>query len=133
MNKTNKPLTMTAKPPAPILRPSLATAAKTVSQATLEKTKSQPLQTQAARRKIRFEVDAPRAWSVVLVGTFNGWKPGATPLNRIDGGNWAGELFLAPGRYEYRLVVDGHWVDDPKAKAYVPNPHGGRNALLQVE
>jgi hypothetical protein len=39
---------------------------------------------------------------------------------------------LSPGRYEYRFVVNGEWVDDPKAKASVPNPHGGRNAVLVV-
>jgi len=131
MNETNKRLT-TAKPPIPVLRPCLETVAKTVSQAGLGEDKCHPVQTQVPRYKIRFEVDAPRAWAVGLVGTFNDWKPGATPLNRIESGKWTRELSLAPGRYEYRLVVDGYWVDDPKAKAYVPNPHGGRNAVLQV-
>ena len=67
-----------------------------------------------------------------MVGTFNDWKPGATPLNGLHSGKWARELSLAPGRYEYRFVVDGHWIDDPKAEVYVRNPHGGRNAVLQV-
>ena len=70
--------------------------------------------------------------SVSVVGTFNDWKSGATPLNRGGTGKWARELAVAPGRYEYRFVVDGRWVDAPDAKAYVPNPHGGRNAVLQV-
>jgi 1,4-alpha-glucan branching enzyme len=77
-------------------------------------------------------LDAPRAWSGLLVGTFNDWKPGATPLNGINGSKWARELFRAPGRREYGFVVDGHWVDDPKDKACVANPHGGKNAVLQV-
>ena len=127
MNETNGPLTR------PTPRPSSATAPKAVPLATLGETKSQPVPTQANWGKIRFELDAPRAWSVLLVGTFNDWQPGATPLNGINDGKWARELSLAPGRYEYRFVVDGHWIDDPKAKAYVPNPHGGRNAVLQVE
>ena len=41
-------------------------------------------------------------------------------------------MFRAPGRREYGFVVDGHWVDDPKDKACVANPHGGKNAVLQV-
>jgi hypothetical protein len=41
-------------------------------------------------------------------------------------------LGLPPGRYEYRLVVDGAWVDDPTAMEFVGNPHGGRNAVVVV-
>jgi len=92
----------------------------------------QPAQAQAARRTVRFELNVPKAWSVSVAGSFNDWKPGATPLTALGSGKWAKELPLAPGRYEYRFMVDGKWVDDPKAKAYVPNPHGGRNAVLEV-
>jgi 1,4-alpha-glucan branching enzyme len=77
-------------------------------------------------------VDVPKARSVYVVGTFNNWKPGATPLLWIGGSRWFKDLPLAPGRYEYRFVVNRKWVDDPKAKAYVPNPQGGRSAVLQV-
>jgi len=28
--------------------------------------------------------------------------------------------------------VNGEWVDPPNAKAYVPNPYGGRNAVVEV-
>lgn len=50
----------------------------------------------------------------------------------VDGG-WLKELVLPPGRYEYRLVVDGQWTDDPSAKKFVPNPHGGRNGVIEVQ
>jgi hypothetical protein len=39
---------------------------------------------------------------------------------------------LAPGTYEYCLVVDGQWMPDPLAKETVPNPFGGRNSVLKV-
>lgn len=76
----------------------------------------------------------------MLVGTFNNWEhgatsllpQGATPLVPQGGTKWVREVFLAPGRYEYRFVVDGKWIDDPKATAFVPNPHGGRNAVVTV-
>ncbi len=51
---------------------------------------------------------------------------------RLTDGTWAKELILAPGRHEYRFVVDGEWVDDPAATDYVPNPFGGMNAVLTV-
>ena len=39
---------------------------------------------------------------------------------------------LAPGIYEYCLVVDGQWMPDPLATETVPNPFGGRNSVLKV-
>jgi 1,4-alpha-glucan branching enzyme len=88
--------------------------------------------TPTARRIVRFEIDSLQAMSVSLAGTFNDWKPGATPFRPLGGGKWLAEISLAPGRYEYRFVVDGKWVDPPHARGYVPNPHGGRNAIVQV-
>ena len=51
---------------------------------------------------------------------------------RLRDGQWAKELSLAPGRYEYRFVVDGQWVDDPAATELIPNPFGTPNAVLLV-
>jgi len=67
-----------------------------------------------------------------VVGAFNDWRPGVHPLSKASGTKWTKELSLSPGRYEYRFVVNGEWVDDPKAKAFVPNSRGGRNAVLEV-
>jgi hypothetical protein len=53
-------------------------------------------------------------------------------LSKASGTKWTKGLSLSPGRYEYRFVVNGEWVDDPKAKAFVPNSRGGRNAVLEV-
>jgi 1,4-alpha-glucan branching enzyme len=82
---------------------------------------------------IRFGLSAPNAGSVCVAGTFNGWKPGATPLTEVVRGHWFKYLRLNPGRYEYHFLVDGKRVDDTTARAYVPNPDGGRNAVLLVQ
>ncbi len=74
----------------------------------------------------------PDAQEVCIAGSFNDWHPGVTPMIRLSDGKWAKELLLAPGRYEYRFVVDGHWVDDPVAQESVPNPFGGMNVVLIV-
>ena len=50
----------------------------------------------------------------------------------LGDGHWVKELTLPLGRYEYRFVVSGEWMDDPNAKEVVPNPHGGINAVLIV-
>lgn len=75
----------------------------------------------------------PAAKEVFLAGSFNGWNPAATPMFLGAAGEWCAELRLPPGAYEYRLVVDGVWKDDPKAAATRPNPFGGCNAVKTVE
>jgi 1,4-alpha-glucan branching enzyme len=72
------------------------------------------------------------AQQVFIAGSFNEWRPSTTPMIRRSDGKWAGELKLAPGRYEYRFVVDGEWTDDPAATDLIPNPFGGANAVLVV-
>lgn len=80
----------------------------------------------------RFEFDDSKATAVFIAGSFNDWHPGASPMLRVSDGRWVKDLSLPPGRHEYRFVVDGLWVDDPKARETVPNPHGGVNAVLVV-
>jgi 1,4-alpha-glucan branching enzyme len=70
--------------------------------------------------------------SVFIAGSFNDWAPDATPLLKIDNDSWAVELALPPGRYEYRFVVDGEWIDDAKATESAPNPFGSVNAVFIV-
>ena len=126
MNEENRPASATAKPTAPSPPAASAWPAKASG------TKPQPSETRPDKRTVRFELDVPKARSVWLVGSFNNWKPRATPLIWIGGTKWFKELSLAPGRYEYRFIVNSTWIDDPKAKAYVPNPQGGRSAVLEV-
>ena len=53
-------------------------------------------------------------------------------MHPIGSGHWLKETALAPGTYEYCLVVDGQWMTDPLAKETVPNPFGGKNSVLKV-
>jgi 1,4-alpha-glucan branching enzyme len=81
---------------------------------------------------VRFEYTDPTAKSVFLAGTFNHWQPEAKTLHSSGDGNWWKETSLAPGSYEYCLVVDGQWMTDPHAVESVANPFGGRNSILHV-
>jgi 1,4-alpha-glucan branching enzyme len=80
---------------------------------------------------VRFEFTHPTAKTVCVAGTFNQWQPEAKTLHS-SGGNWWKETTLAPGTYEYCLVVDGKWIPDPLARETVANPFGGRNSILKV-
>jgi len=76
---------------------------------------------------------APEAKKVEVAGTFNGWRPEYTPLQHGHEGEWTVRLMLPSGQYEYRFVVDGHWVDDPEAAPQVANPFGGFNSVVKVD
>jgi len=81
---------------------------------------------------VRFEFTHPTARTVCVAGSFNDWQAEAKPMHFVGDGHWLKETVLAPGTYEYCLVVDGRWMPDPGARESVPNPFGGRNSLLKV-
>ena len=81
---------------------------------------------------VHFEFTHPTASTVCVAGSFNDWQPEAKALHPSGGGRWLKETVLAPGIYEYCLVVDGKYLPDPLAKETVPNPYGGRNSILKV-
>ena len=83
-------------------------------------------------KRMHFEFISPTAESVSIAGTFNEWKPNATPMIALGEGRWAKDLALPPGDYEYCLVVDGQWTPDPQVAETVPNPFGGVNSVRKV-
>ena len=63
------------------------------------------------------DIDAPLATNVFVAGLFNEWDGTTTPMaRRVDDGWWYVELELFPGRYGYKFVVDGNWIEDPLAE-----------------
>jgi chromosome partitioning protein len=77
-----------------------------------------------------------RANDVRIAGDFNGWVPdkGVRSLIEAEGETriWTKILHLAPGRYQYRYVVDGEWREDPENPEGVASQVGGRNSVLVV-
>lgn len=83
-------------------------------------------------RRVVFSIRFGGAKEVVLTGEFNGWALEGVRLNPVGDGRWSTILHLAPGEYQYRLLVDGEWCDPPGADRRVPNPFGSDNCLLIV-
>ena len=83
-------------------------------------------------QQVHFDYMNSRADSVCLAGTFNGWHPSATPMSALVYGHWTKDLVLAPGTYEYALVVDGRLRPDPRCEEKVENSFGGLNSILRV-
>lgn len=82
---------------------------------------------------IRIEFTHPTASAVAIAGSFNDWHAAATQMVRVANDHWVKDLVLAPGKYEYRLVVDGAWISDPRATEAAQNPFGELNSVLQVK
>jgi 1,4-alpha-glucan branching enzyme len=91
-----------------------------------------PLPTASPKAKVTFVLLDLGAKQVSLSGDFNGWSPGATPMRRDSSGHWETTVELAPGRYQYKFVIDGEWIADPAARENVPNEYGSVNSLLEV-
>jgi hypothetical protein len=78
---------------------------------------------------------APIAGSVDAVsvtGDFCRWSDEGIRLQRGPDGAWSTTLQLKPGEYQYRLIVDGQWRNNPGAGRRVTNPFGSENDVLVV-
>ena len=61
-------------------------------------------------KPVHIEFTHATATTVRIAGTFNDWRPEATPMIAVGEGRWAKELALPPGTYEYCVVVEGAWL-----------------------
>ena len=55
---------------------------------------------------VEFSCHAPEAQAVFVAGTFNDWRPEATPLRRQPDGHWRITLPLPPGHHEFKFIVE---------------------------
>ena len=87
-----------------------------------------------APRTVQFVFVSGAAHEVSLVGDFNDWQAGSTPLRRASAdGLWTVEVPLEPGRYTYAFVVDGtRWVPDETAPRAPDDEFGGEKSVVYV-
>ena len=81
--------------------------------------------------KVTFELPAD-AGDVFVVGDFNSWVVGETPMKLRAGSEVrSASLMLAAGRrYAFRYYADGHWFNEPDADDEVPNEYAGTNSVI---
>lgn len=86
----------------------------------------------SAKKQVKhtFKISLPEAKEVKLCGNFNNWDENSLLLKKRKG-VWSTSLKLEPGRYEYKLLVDGVWCTDPNAEKVV-NPFGGENSVVVI-
>jgi hypothetical protein len=83
-------------------------------------------------KKVPLKIKADGAREVVLTGDFTQWAKDQIRLTPTSGGEWITVLELAPGEYQYRLIVDGEWRDHSEASKKIGNPFGTQNCVLTV-
>jgi hypothetical protein len=84
--------------------------------------------------RVTFELPAD-AGDVCVVGDFNSWCIGETPLKvRAEGDVRSASLMLAGGRrYAFRYYgADGRWFNEPDADDEAPNPHAGTDSVIDL-
>ncbi len=87
--------------------------------------------------KVKFALSGDQytsASSILLVGDFNNWQLGETPLKKAKTGIWSVSLDLETGKeYQFRYLIDGTiWENDPEADKYVPSGLGSENSVLAL-
>ncbi len=86
----------------------------------------------AVKQKVTFLYNEPSAQTVLLAGDFTGWDQAPLALKKDRRGVWKKTVSLPPGKYEYRLLIDGQWRDDPQCLNRQPNQFGGQNCVCIV-
>lgn len=83
---------------------------------------------------IRFTLLAPEAKTVYVVGSFNGWVKGATPMKPMgDSGIWVAEVSLRSGEHTFLYLVDDkEWLVPPLAEDFVTDGFGQINGVVVV-
>ena len=84
-------------------------------------------------KSMEFKLNAPQAKKVSVSGTFNGWSLKGSAAKKDAQGNWTAKIDLAPGKYEYKFIVDGIWMNDPRCPNLVTNSFGTQNCIIEVK
>ena len=85
--------------------------------------------------KVKFSLSGDQynsASSILLVGDFNNWQIGETPLKKAKTGGWAATIDLETGKeHQFRYLIDGsNWENDAEADKYAPSGLGSENSVL---
>lgn len=84
--------------------------------------------------KVTFTVPAEEANNVSVVGSFNEWNEKATPLKKLKNGSFKATVDLESNTaYEFRYLIDGNYVNETEADAFVWNEFAGaENSVLKL-
>ena len=82
--------------------------------------------------EVVFSVFSPEAKEVYVAGDFNGWKLDDDSRMINHNGTWSRKMNFDSGRYHYRFIIDGRWIEDFNNPKREMNPFGQLNSLLEI-
>ena len=68
---------------------------------------------------------------VYIAGDFNNWSETSTLMEEVDG-IYQKTLYLKTGKYGYKFIVDGQWMNDQNAIEFKDDGYGGENSVIYV-
>ena len=72
--------------------------------------------------KVTFSIANKEANEAAVVGDFNNWNPEEGKLSKLKNGTFKGAFSIPnDASYEFKYVVDGAYINDEAADAYVWN------------
>lgn len=81
--------------------------------------------------KVSFKITDSKAKKVSVAGSFNNWNSETNPLIKKDS-TWKTDIYLDPGYYYYKLVVDSNWIPDPSNDWKINDGGNSFNSILKV-
>ena len=88
----------------------------------------------SGNRRVVFALAGEPGHDIHVSGSFNDWSPAKKKMKDKKGdGVYAAICMLAPGKHQYKFIVDGIWVNDMENASIVPDGHGGLNNVIEVE
>ncbi|MFY7811716.1 MAG: isoamylase early set domain-containing protein [Flavobacterium sp.] len=84
--------------------------------------------------KVTFSLEALEAENASVIGDFNNWDAKKGVLNKQKNGTFKNVIEVATGaKYEFRYLVDGTYINDPEADAFIWNEFANaENCLLEA-
>jgi len=82
--------------------------------------------------EVALTLNAPEARNVYVAGDFNNWRTDDDSMMKLEDGTWKLKVNLPAGRYRYRFVKDGEWIEDPSNQNHALNPYGQLDSLIEV-
>ena len=84
-------------------------------------------------QEITFFPGTAKYGAIAIAGSMNGWDPKQSSMTYdAEYNKWSITMSLAPGSYQYQLVVDGKWMLDPSNEDTVSNGMGGSNSVMEI-
>lgn len=96
-------------------------------------TKKKNPDSRKGKKRITFHCNAEPGSEVYVAGDFNEWNPEKRKLSDKEGnGHFTTTMFLSPGTYEYKFIINGQWSIDPECEEWVPNKMGSLNSVIRI-